>query len=314
MPVATKPSRQAEGLARAHRTRQQRIAARAVGETRRLWRFGTWPAVSRLALSTVRAALLEAARGAQLYVAAAARAWGAEPDPFGTVAEHVFADTASDGRPLGSLLDYPDFEVRALVDQGMEHARARAVGERRLERIVATQVADAARVATGVAVANDRAIKGYVRHLTLPSCSRCILLAGQWYRWSSGFKRHPQCDCVHIPAAVSAEPISPREVYDSLSDAERAKAGWSGHDQRAIDDGADLAQVTNARRALKSVQIAGRTTQTTTVGRTRRGLAGKRLGKGAVRLTPESIYLEAGREHWTREQTLQQLKRHGYIL
>jgi hypothetical protein len=312
--VATKPSSQAEDLARSHRSRQQLIAARAVGETRRLWRFGTWSAVSTRALSTVRSALLEAARGAQLYVAAAARAWGVEPDPYGIVAEHTFGNTASDGRPLNTLLDYPAFEVEAFVSQGMQHDHAQAVGERHLERIVATQVADAARISTGVAVANDRAIKGYVRHLTLPSCSRCIILAGQWYRWSAGFKRHPQCDCVHIPAAVSAEPTSPREVYYSLTDEERRKAGWSGHDQRAIEDGADLAQATNYRRALKSVSVAGRPIQATRVGTTKRALAGKRLGRGDVRLTPESIYAEATRLTWTREQTLDELKRHGYIL
>jgi hypothetical protein len=304
--MPTKTSNPAERLARSHRKRQQLIAAKAVRETTRLWRFGNWPSVSALALSTVRQALLEAARGAQAYVAAAARAWGVEPDPFGHVAEHTFADSASDGRPLGTLLDYPDFEVTAFVDQGMDHAQARSVGERHLERIVATQVADAARISTGVAVVNERTVKGYIRLLTPPSCSRCIILAGRFYKYSAGFARHPQCDCVHVPAAEAVDVPSPREVYDSLTDEERRKAGWSGHDQRAIDDGADLNQVTNVRRELKSVTVAGRPVKATGV-----RFRGQRV---KVRLTPEQIYLEAERLGWDRDQTLGQLKRHGYIL
>src|SRR5690349_2133293 len=197
--MPTLVSNPAETLARAHRRRQQLIAAKAVSETRRLWRFGNWPAVSSLALSTVRAALLEAARGAQAYVAAAVARWNVDPEPFGIVAEHTFADSASDGRPLGSLLDYPDFEVSAFVAQGMDHAQARAIGERHLERIVATQVADAARISTGVAMVNDRAVKGYIRLLTPPSCSRCIILSGRFYKYSDGFPRHPQC----IPGGVA---------------------------------------------------------------------------------------------------------------
>jgi hypothetical protein len=304
--VATRPSSQAERLARAHRRRQQLIAAKTVAETRRLWRFGAWPSVSRLALSTVRAALFEAARGAQLYVAAVARAWGTDPDPAGIVAEHVFADTASDGRPLRTLLDYPAFEVGAFEAQGMQHDQAAAIGERHLERIVATQVADAARISTGVALVNDRAVKGYTRLLTLPSCSRCIILAGRFYRYSTGFARHPLCDCVMVPATETVDAPSPREIYDSLTDEQRRKAGWSGHDQRAIEDGADLGHVTNVRRELKSVTVAGRPVKATGV-----RFRGQRV---KVRITPEQIYLEAHRLHWTREQTLQQLRRHGYIL
>lgn len=320
----------AQSLAAAHRARQQQIAGQANAETGRLWSFLQmlgWAGISTRMMSTVRSALAEAARGAQDYAAAAARAWGADPDPAGQVAEATFAATASDGRPLDSLLEQPSLEVAAFVDQGMNKAQADAIGKRHLQRIVTTQVGDAARVATGVALVNDRSLVGYIRHLTLPSCQRCIILAGQFYRWNKGFDRHPQCDCVHIPAAVAADPPSPREVYDGLTDEERRKAGWSGHDQRAVEDGANFYQVVNYRRELKSVNIAGQQLQTTTVGTTRRGVAGKRLGaeRGSkqggryrraptVRLTPESIYQEAERLDWTRDELIRQLKRFGYIL
>lgn len=301
-----------EALAVAHRARQQQIAARAAAETSRLWAFGWTRVVSAQTLATVRAAMLEAARGAQAYVAAAVQLWGWDPDPFGEVAERTFAATASDGRPLDTLLEQPALEVVMFVEQGLPVDQADDVGRRHLERIVATQVADAARISTGVAVANDRRVKGYIRHLTLPSCSRCIILAGQWYRWNAGFARHPQCDCVHVPAAVSAEPPSPRAIYDSLSDDERRKAGWSGHDQRAIDDGADLFQVVNYRRQLRTVTVAGQQVKTTLVGTSRRGLAGKRGAR--LRLTPEQIYLDADRLDLSRDDVLRQLQRNGYIL
>ncbi|GAA0738710.1 hypothetical protein Drose_04245 [Dactylosporangium roseum] len=303
-------------LAAAHRARQQQIAAQAVAETNRLWGFVEtlgWASVAGQMLSTAQSALMEAARGVQGYVGAAVRMWGREPDPFGQVAERTFAATASDGRPLDTLLEQPALEVVELVDQGMTRAQADAIGRRHLQRIVATQVADAARVATGVAMVNDRVVEGYIRHLTLPSCNRCILLSGRWYRYDAGFDRHPLCDCVGIPAAeVVDPPRSPREIYNSLDDEERRKAGWSGHDQRAIEDGADLFRVTNYRRALKTVTIAGRPVKTTLVGTTRRGLAGKRGAK--VRMTPEAIYLEADRLNWDREETLRMLKLHGYVV
>lgn len=313
--MATRLPPDVEPLARAHRARQQQIAAQAVAETGRLWGFLQtlgWVGISTQMLGTMQSALAEAARGAQAYVAAAVRAWGTDPDPVGQVAERTFAMTASDGRPLGTLLEQPSLEVNVLVGQGMTPEQADAVGRRHLDRIVATQVADAARVATGVAVVNDRAVNGYIRLLTLPSCNRCIILAGRFYRWNDGFERHPNCDCVHQIATEVADPPSPRDIYDNLSDGDRRRAGWSGHDQRAIDDGADLFQVTNYKKALKTVTVAGRPVKTTTVGTTRRGLAGQRGTK--VRLTPEAIYLEADRLGWDREQTIRALKRHGYIL
>jgi len=327
--TATQLPADIQALAAAHRLRQQQLAAQANAETGRLWRFLQtlgWAGIGPRMVGTVQSALTEAARGAQSYVAAVARGWGRDPDPAGQVAERTFGVTASDGRPLDTLLEQPALEVASFVEQGMDRTQADAIGRRHLQRIVTTQVADAARIATGVAVVNDRTVEGYIRLLTLPSCNRCILLAGQFYRYSDGFKRHPLCDCVHVPAAEAVDPPSPREIYDSLDDEQRRKAGWSGHDQRAIDDGANLFQVTNYRKALKTVDVAGVSVKTSTVGTTRRGLAGQRLGEfekrrgdryrrtKRLRLTPEQIYLDADRLGLDRDATIGLLKLHGYIL
>lgn len=313
-------------LAALHRARQQMLARRALATSRRAW-AGVDPGHPRTSWARLVSALLaalsglqrEAARGVAGYVAAALRRQGVEPDPAGLVATSAFAGFTADGRPLADVLDWPAFHVEALVGQGVDPDVALLAGGRRLDRIVMTETQDAARVATGVAVVNDRTVVGFVRYLTPPSCSRCVLLAGKWYRFNQEFERHPQCDCVHVPAAEVIEPQSPEEIFAAMSDAELKKAGWSDADVSAIrDHGADIYQVTNAHQQLRSVTVAGQQLKATGAGVTRRGLAGQRLGarrkRGALRLTPASIYSEAARLDWSRDELIRVLKLHGYLI
>lgn len=313
-------------LAQLHRRRQQRIAKRLRDQLRLFWRFVdardpqvSWSRVSARAVATMTAAQAEATRGADAYVATSLRLLGADPDPVGEVSARALAGVAADGRDLSGLLGYPAFEASAFVDQGMNADQALAIGGRHLDRIAVTEAQDAARVATGLAITNDRKASGWIRMVTPPSCSRCLILAGQWYEYNRGFRRHNLCDCVHVPAAEVIEPQSPRALFESMSDAELRKAGWSAADISAIrDHGADISQVTNAHRELRSVTVAGQQLQATGHGATRRGLAGKRLsagkGKRAVRLTPASLYSESERLGWSREELVRQLTRHGYIV
>lgn len=295
-------------LAGAHRSRQQRIALAVLRQLARLWAAldptsvrSSWDrAVGPAVLRLTTAAQLEAARGTQDYVTAAMGMWGAESDPFGTVPAGAFAGTASDGRPLGTLLLQPALEVEAFIGQGMAADQALAVGSRHLTRIAATQVQDAARVATGVAQVNDQAVKGWIRQVTAPSCARCVILAGQFYKTNRGFRRHPHCDCVHMPCAEVIEPQSPKALFDAMSNDELRRSGWAEADIRAINDGADLYQVTNARRGLRSVEVAGQRVQITTIGGKRR----------KPRLTPESIYSVTG----SRDEALRLLRANGYVL
>ena len=312
-------------LAEAHRIRQQRLTLLATREAGKVWGRldaqavrASWERLVGSLLRMVIAAQSSATDGAQDYVAAALSMQGAAPEPFGTVNARPLVGVASDGRDLRSLLTYPAHTVEDLLSGGMNRGLAVGRGLLQLQRIVSTQVGDAARVSTGLATINDRRTRGYIRHLTPPSCSRCVILAGKFYRTNQGFQRHPHCDCVHIPSAEVIEPQSPRDLFDAMSDAELRKAGWSQGDIQAIRDGADIYQVTNARKGLRSVTVAGRQVQATTEGTTRRGLAGMRLGaqrgQRAVRLTPEQIYADAQHFGLSREQTLDVLKRHGYIL
>jgi hypothetical protein len=312
-------------LAGLHRIRQQQLAVLVTRQFEQLWRAvdagdpqAAWATVATRAAAVMTAAQTSAATGAQAYVDLAVTLQGVDPDVAGAVPPAAFAGTASDGRPLTSLLSYPAFEVSAFLDQGMDSAIALAAGGRHLIRIGVTQVQDAARVATGVAIVNNRRTRGYIRVVTPPSCSRCTILAGRWYAYRASFARHPHCDCTQAPAVDVEEPQSPRAIYDAMTAEQRQAAGWNRADQKAIDDGADLYQVTNAHRDLRSMQVAGRTIQTTLHGATRRGIAGKRLEapsrRRAVRLTPEAIYAEAERLGWSRDETIRQLQRHGYII
>lgn len=311
-------------LALLHRTRQQQLARIATSEALRLWRGITadvWASSARVVLqltAMVTAAQSAAATGAQDYVATAVQLQGETPDPAGLVPPSSFAGTASDGRDLSDLLTWPVFQVTNYVADGMPFTQALGRGRNDLIRMVATQVQDAARISTGVAIANDRRTAGYIRVVAGGACSRCVVLAGRWYAYNAGFSRHPHCDCTQAPAIEHTAPQSPKALFDAMTPEQLKRAGWSDSDVRAINDGADLYQVTNAHRDLRSMSVAGRQIQTTLHGSTRRGLAGKRLGarKGsrATRLTPESIYAEAERLGWSRDETIRQLQRHGYIL
>jgi hypothetical protein len=199
----------------------------------------------------------------------------------------------------------------------------------RLVPIVATQVQDAGRMAVQTAMAADEDVTQYIRRVNLPSCPRCIILAGRTYRYAAGFQRHPHCDCYMVPDVEDIEPQDPGELLAQMRrdhPAYLAKS-LSDADLQAIDLGADLNQVVNAHRGMATAAGPGRRVQVTTEGTTRRGLPGQRLRSGfarrpgqqysrarTLRLTPAQIFDEAARAGWSREEVLRQLMRFGYIV
>jgi len=190
---------------------------------------------------------------------------------------------------------------------GLLSARAMTAGLLSLDMIVRTQVADAGRVADGVALTARPRLGGYVRVLSPPSCSRCAILAGRWYRWNQGFLRHPRCDCRHLPSAEAdggTLTTSPRRYFESLSEAEQRRV-FTVAGARAIRDGADLSQVVNARRGMTTTVVGGRRLRTTTESTTRRGVR-----PGRPRLMPEEIYRIAGDD---RDEAIRLLSQHGYL-
>lgn len=155
-------------------------------------------------------------------------------------------------------------------------------------RLIESLVQDAGRAAESVAT-TVRPNIAHVRYLSPPSCSRCAVLAGRVYRYSEGFRRHPNCDCVMIPTTVASRDLvqEPAELLRK-----GLLTGLSKADARALAAGADFNQIVNVRGTRAGLLDSGRVLA-------RRG-----------RLTPEGIYARTN----TREQAVAALRANGYLL
>lgn len=201
-----------------------------------------------------------------------------------------------------------------------------------VERMVASEIADAARAASQVEFVGRPEWQNYVRMLNPPSCARCAILAGRIYRDMDAFDRHPLCDCVMVPvenwqAAHDAGLISSfQDAYDkgqvggnrTMPDgSKRFEPGLSVADLKAIADGADPVTVVNARRGTSApgitnaitVEMKGHRVKATTYGTTKRAAWRKANPSRLVRLRPEAIY-EHARD---RDDAIRLLKLYGYI-
>lgn len=310
----------------ARRSAQQQAAARAAAEVAgAAWSrvdlgdiARSWASLLPGPLGAVTVAQRIAASGADAYVAAVAGA----RTPAGLVVPSRLAGIASDGRPLGSLLYTPAVRSLEAIRAGAAPADALQVGRLHLDMIVRTQVADAGRVADGIAITARRDVGGYIRMLSGKSCSRCVLLAGKFFRWNEGFQRHPRCDCRHVPAGRStraargSDPrLNPRAAFNSMTRAEQDRA-FTAAGAQAIRDGSDMGRVVNARRGMSTTGESR--TRVNPQGlvvnerhRTRTGTATSSVARGGRRLMPETIYERAGED---REKALRMLRQQGYLI
>lgn len=305
----------AEQLAAAHQRRRKALAKRAADELARLWAridrtdiARSWAASVPAALTILGSAQAIAAASAETYLGDLSDAYEVPDDSAGRVRTDAFAGVASDGRDLASLLYEPAIASLVALKRGATVPRALASGRFLLDMISRTQVADAGRTADQVALVAHTRMSGYVRVLSPPSCSRCVILAGKFYRWNAGFQRHPRCDCTHqgvVSASAADDRLTrPRAYFDSLDEAEQNRV-FTNAGAEAIRLGADPAQVVNARRGaaglapagarltadevkllrggrergrLETRNVFGQDLFVTTEGTTTRGLAGVRLG------------------------------------
>lgn len=216
----------------------------------------------------------------------------------GVIATHQATQAVLAERAVGQMLLEQDIDAaaEALLSatsftsevNRMLEAIDEAATEFQFQRLVESLVQDAGRAAQGVAVAARPRI-GHVRHLNLPSCSRCAVLAGRVYRYSTGFQRHPGCDCVMIPTTLASDQLA----YDIVELVRSGQVtGMSKADRRAVADGADLGRVVNIRSAKAGLSESGAVLY-------RRG-----------RMTPEAIYRKTGDD---REAALALLQRNGYL-
>lgn len=337
-----------------HYRTQQQLTVKTIAATRRAWaKLGRrweseWLDQLPQVYTVISAAQLAAARTSDPYVAAVLAETGQGAQAQAAVAAAAFAGVASDGRPLESLLYQPLVAAGLAFNAGASPTKALGAGRDLLDVIVQTQLADAERVATQVSMASH-GVDGYVRMLNPPSCPRCIVLAGKWFKWNAGFDRHPGDDCRHIPAREADYGdfrVSPDKYFHSLSRAEQDQIFGEG-DAEAIRLGADVAQVVNAKRGMTTasellgkgaasagIRNTGREQLFTTEGTTKYGMYGRssgaqvgynaaRIGKYGyiknqvqrrskrARLMPESIiHMAAG----DRAEAIRLLKLYGYLI
>lgn len=319
----------AEAYAVAQREEMNR-AMRAVG---RQWRrMGpefdqSYYRIEPTLLAVVRQAQTALVAGASQYIPAVLDEQGLAADPLMRVSTSPLIGVAGDGRPVDSLLHGAVTGAKTAVGNGSPTFAALRASGQWLTTTVGTVLSDTARQSEALH-AGVRPVTGYVRMLNGSSCSRCVVLAGRFYRKNMGFLRHPKCDCRHIPsteALAGDMTVDPVAYFDSLSKAEQdATFGAAGGE--AIRSGADVGQVVNARRGVsyagqtstatremwvrkpdgsvvwesrvvnvtrrtaQTTQIGGRSVLATTEGTTRRGVAGRLYARAArPRLMPETI-------------------------
>ncbi|WP_223772941.1 hypothetical protein [Streptomyces sp. 135] len=227
------------------------------------------------------------------------------PDAGPEVDPAQFASQTPDGRDAMGLLARSAPASISAQRRGFSPRAAMARGAAFLDLVVRTVVADTGRQADQAAMVANKGVRAYVRVVELPACSRCIILAGREYGVSSGFLRHPRCDCTMEPVTRRNRPtrLDAEDLFESMSPAQRRKTfGEAG--AKAIQDGARISAVVNARKSMDQVEMFGRTVQVTRVG------TGSRKKKRPPRLMPEEIYRLAGED---RNHAIRLLYKNGFL-
>lgn len=309
---------------------QQRVNAVAVREARRAWRRmgGDFDASWRREGPVIISILIEAQRQmvekAAHYVPRVLAETNIADRPVGDFRPSSLVGVASDGRRLDTLAYGAVTQAKTAVSDGATPQQALNAGGNWLALMAKLQVADAARQAVGVMVASRPNLGGTVRVLNPPSCQRCAILAGRFYRWSTGFDRHPRCDCVNLPSQSRGWAQAEGFITDPM-DAYRA-----GHirdlteaQKFAIDNGADISKVVNATRGMsttatrRAVKIPRGTVAPAApgaldlLGPLRRAQQARgALPAAQGLLTPEGIYQQAAGD---RDKAIALLREWGYL-
>ncbi|MEU3686989.1 hypothetical protein [Streptomyces narbonensis] len=323
------PADRSRQLAEARYSQVQATSRSVVDAVQALWRDATPDRIlaamsgemGKQILNAVIAGQLSVAQGAEAFVTGAMLSQGASASTAARLVPTQLAGMAADGRALSTLLYLPSITTSRALALGMSPEAASAMGLNQMAMLVASTITDTARTATSVAMTATPSCVSYVRVVKLPACSRCIILAGRQYSYSEGFKRHPRCDCGMEPMSDREwrEADSPDDLFKAMSPEERRKRfGTAGAE--AIELGADLNQVVNARRGISTTSTGKKVT---TEGTTKRGIGGKSLNAGfekaqsqrlmrakEARQMPEQLLKSA---HGNRDLQIALLKKHGYI-
>ncbi len=313
----------------AHQEARQRLAEATARAARQSWRqidrdniYTSWLGLLARVLAVVSGGQMAAAQTTEQWLE---RLLGTDPEQpqSDRLNPASLAGVDGGGRPLADVLMAPMWAALRLVTQGTPVAQSMAHGQALLDVVVRTAVADAGRAADSVGMISRPGVTSYIRVVEGGACSRCLILAGREYGVSNAFARHPRCQCGMEPVTRDHKPTAqdPRKVFADMSEAQRKKT-FGEAAVKAIDAGADIAQVVNARRGMATATAFGRTVQATSEGITRRGIAGKRLKNfekvpgqryrvsRTPRLMPEEIFRLAD----DREHAVRLLRQHSFIV
>ena len=233
---------------------------------------------------------------------------GVEAAPAGDIVPGAFVGVNRYGQAVEDTLAGATTTAKNYVGRGYSPTAARDMASNWLTAMTLTVVADTGRSAVSADIAQRPTLTGYVRMLNGPSCSRCIVLAGKWFRWNEGFQRHPQCDCRHIAAKHESWAQSegfvtdPYESFNGLDSAAQDRT-FGAADAQAIRDGGDIYRVANIRtRGLADDVLKN------TAGRNRGRQS--RLYNTPSRMTVDDIYAVAGND---RAMAVSLMEREGFI-
>ncbi|PEH74631.1 hypothetical protein CRM89_00325 [Nocardia sp. FDAARGOS_372] len=178
---------------------QRQAAVDAIEEIAKRWAtsppndFGVWfdRNIARLTRA-VEAGQSAAVRDVERYVDDALDEQNIRAPKVATPTHERLVGVTADGRTIEGLLAQTVIGARAAMAEGVPAYKAWQDAGYEARRVISNEIADAGRAATGVGIVSRLGV-GYVRMLVPPSCSRCVILAGRYYHWSRGFRRHPNC-------------------------------------------------------------------------------------------------------------------------
>lgn len=319
----------ATDYAKAQRLEQQAAIESVLRQWRRMGKDfdPSWAQISPGIVATVQIAQGRIATQAAEFIPAVLEETG-QTAAIAAVAQtntQAIVGITGTGAQVSEVLALATIQAKTAVGEGQTTTQALSTAGEWLSGTVGTIFSDTHRTIESLGI-HTRPVGGYVRMLNPPSCARCVVLAGKWFRKNQGFKRHPECDCTHIPAseAVGGDiTISPTDYFDSLDDVGKLKLAGSQANLKALQDGADLGQIVNAYRRTDGMIVAGLSpikidrfgNKFTTEGTTRRGLAGQQQiglrvhSRSQLRLMPSSIYATST----SKEDALRKLKLYGWI-
>ena len=233
---------------------------------------------------------------------------------------------ATDGRAFAGIMQATGASVDAAlagaayrtldaIAAGQMLKSALTTGSAEIARVTQLAVFGASEGAASTVTASRKGM-GWVRVAQAGCCPRCSVLAGRFYRWNRGFKRHAHCRCTHVPSAEAVAGSvgqDPYQLFNALAEVDQNRI-WTTAGAQALRDGADIYQVANAKFRPQPRGPRKRNARFTREGAGRRGFyrTSTEFGRqNKRRLTVDEIYRRAG---GSRTRAIKGLEDYGYII